>query len=407
MVNRNLIKPIPYPNKNRENLNNQLQDLASNTNKKDTVFYEYEIVNKKKENQLARKQARYYGLCLCTRWFFLLAGNAILIAIICSICAILLYVNTPVGFTAKPLTYGQSCISGSTTCDTVAGLTCNTSSVCDCYGNQYWNGTDCVCPSNSTFDGLACITLQGYLQPCTSTANCYNLFTCDNQTNACLCPSTSNSYYTQYWKGSTDDLYGLNGGSCVAKTSWNTACNAYGIESCQEWLGLSCNYVAIGGGTTNWKCSCNTGYYWSTTSSICTLQVTTVGGSCLGAATGETPCSTSITSLYCNTGTYQCQCSNSATYYYNTNTGLCTLKGGYMSTCLFDSWCNTTQGLYCFLSSSGTPCSCPTYPGGYNYCDCPNTQYWDGQKCTSKVAAGTSCIGDYSCTDNTCTFGYC
>jgi hypothetical protein len=151
MVNRNLITPII----NQKSMNDvKLQNMVKNTNQKDTLFYEYEIVDKKKESKLARKQARYYGLCLCTRWFFLLAGNAILISIICSICAILLYVNTSIGSTTKPLTYGQSCINGSTSCDALKGLTC-VSSLCLCYSNKVWNGTDCVCQTNQYWDGLA------------------------------------------------------------------------------------------------------------------------------------------------------------------------------------------------------------------------------------------------------------
>ena len=83
----------------------QIHSLISNTDEKDMIFYEYEIVNKDKEKKWGKKQARKYGLCLCSRWLFLLVGNAILVALICAICAILLYVNTTNDVTVKPLGY--------------------------------------------------------------------------------------------------------------------------------------------------------------------------------------------------------------------------------------------------------------------------------------------------------------
>ena len=89
-----------------------IHQLITNANDKDMIFYEYEIVDREKEQKWARKQARKYGLCLCSRWLFLLVGNAILVALICAICAILLYVNTPIDLTYQPLSYGRSCSTG-------------------------------------------------------------------------------------------------------------------------------------------------------------------------------------------------------------------------------------------------------------------------------------------------------
>lgn len=132
----------------------QIHQLISNTNEKDMLFYEYEIVDKDKEAKWASKQARKHGLCLCSRWLFLIIGNAILIALTCSTCAILLYVNTPVGLTVKPLTYSETCVVGTTSCDSLRYLVC-TSGTCVCDSNRSWNGTDCTCTATQYWDGLA------------------------------------------------------------------------------------------------------------------------------------------------------------------------------------------------------------------------------------------------------------
>jgi hypothetical protein len=89
-----------------------IHELINETHENDMIFYEYEIVDREKEQKWARKQARKYGLCLCSRWLFLLVGNAILVALICSISAIILYVNTPIDLTYQPLSYGRSCSTG-------------------------------------------------------------------------------------------------------------------------------------------------------------------------------------------------------------------------------------------------------------------------------------------------------
>lgn len=447
MANRNLIKSNPHSNQNNT-FENEIKDLSSDTNKQDTVFYEYEVVDKPKENKLARKQAWYHGLCVFSRWFFLFAGNVFLIAIICIICAILLYANSPSGYTSKPLTYGQSCTLGSTICDSVAGLTCNSSFICDCSSNQYWNDTDCICPLNSTFDGLACLTAQGYSQPCSSSEQCFNLFTCDSDTNTCLCPSVPVSYYTQYynvtyssqyWTGGAGDLYGYSGGKCQYKQSWGglylpcispnplsipctwVSCNTYGNQMCQQDLGLTCNYGLVGAynipNWKGWRCMCDTGYYWSAIGSAisppasyttvginigCVPQITTVGTSCANAGYMETPCSSNL-NLLCDPTTKTCQCSSN--YYFNTNTNLCTLKGNYMDPCLFDSWCNSTIGLTCF--DNGVACSCPTN-NGYWYCDCKKgTSYWDNQQCSNLLASGSKCSANYMCSSSSCAYGYC
>jgi len=89
-----------------------IHKMILNTDEKDMVFYEYEIVDRRAEEKWAKKQARKYGLCIFSRWLFMLFGNLVLIILICSICAILLYVNTPTDLTYQPLTYGRSCSTG-------------------------------------------------------------------------------------------------------------------------------------------------------------------------------------------------------------------------------------------------------------------------------------------------------
>ena len=47
-----------------------------------------------------------------------------------------------------------------------------------------------------------------------------------------------------------------------------------------------------------------------------------------------------------------------------------------------NSWnipCDSTLGLICSYGT-GTDCKCPTTYGA-NYCDCPNTHYWNGTRC--------------------------
>lgn len=152
---RNLITPVGQSSSSALPVNSQqIHDLISSTNEKDMLFYEYEIVDKDKEAKWASKQARKYGMCLCSRWLFMIIGNAILIALTCSTCAILIYVNTPVGITVKPLSYGDSCVVGSNACDSVRLLSCS-NSICDCTSGRTWNGTDCACATNKYWDGLA------------------------------------------------------------------------------------------------------------------------------------------------------------------------------------------------------------------------------------------------------------
>ena len=91
-------------------------DEKLNTEEKDMIFYEYEIVDRRAEEKWARKQARRYGLCIFSRWVFMLFGNLVLIILICGTSAIILYVNTPTDLTYQPLSYGRSCSTGFLNC---------------------------------------------------------------------------------------------------------------------------------------------------------------------------------------------------------------------------------------------------------------------------------------------------
>lgn len=130
----------------------QAHDIIKNTNDRDMLFYEYEIVDKEVEAKMGRKVARKFGYCMCSRWLFFLIGNFVIVALICALCGILIYVNTPTGSTLKPLTYLEVCTSGSDNCDPLRHLLC-TSSLCQCQTNMVWNGTDCSCNSTLYFDG--------------------------------------------------------------------------------------------------------------------------------------------------------------------------------------------------------------------------------------------------------------
>jgi hypothetical protein len=132
----------------------QVQEIIKNSNEKDLVFYEYEIVNKDAEERLGGRIARQFGYCLCRRWLFILIGNMILVGLTISTCGILLYVNTVVDDPGpKPLGYLVSCTSGTNNCDSVARLQCS-GSQCVCQTNMIWNGTDCDCVTlTQYFDG--------------------------------------------------------------------------------------------------------------------------------------------------------------------------------------------------------------------------------------------------------------
>lgn len=381
----------------------QINTLVANSDNQDMIFYEYEIVNKKKERQWGMKQARKYGLCLCSRWLFLLIGNAILVTLICGVCAILLYVNEPVDVTIKPLDYNVFCSTGTNNCDTIRNLVC-TSNVCSCYSNYVWNGTDCACTANMYWDGLACISYQGYQQTCSPNLPCSttpNLLTCDDKSGTCLCASTSTFYYTHFYTGAVTDYYGNLGGTCQIKTTAGVDCTAYGVKSCMEWLNLTCSHGPI---NNYLNCYCYNGYYWNTITGACVIQGTTVGTTCVGTYSNY-GCNYN-SSLVCSAST--CQCATN--FFYHTGVSACTVKRGYQGWCQDTTWCNTTALVQCFLSITSTTvpaCNCPQ-TSLLNTCDCPKGFWWDGQICVATKGLNSPCPGQYACTSPfICIYGYC
>lgn len=136
----------------------QLHQFVSKRHEDNMLFYEYEIVDKAKETKWVKREAKNKGLCLFSGWLFIFIGNAVLIAITCTICAILLFINSAasnnVTVTTNGNTYGNTCVAGSNDCDSSHYLVCTTGT-CTCYSNRVWDGTDCACSANQYWDGVA------------------------------------------------------------------------------------------------------------------------------------------------------------------------------------------------------------------------------------------------------------
>jgi hypothetical protein len=88
------------------------------------IFYEYDIVDKKGEEQYLTEQLRNKGLCICSRWIFVLLGNLFILLLVGGIIGLLYYVNLPPDPVKAPLEFNETCITGRTSCNTVANLQC-------------------------------------------------------------------------------------------------------------------------------------------------------------------------------------------------------------------------------------------------------------------------------------------
>lgn len=57
--------------------------------------------------------------------------------------------------------------------------------------------------------------------------------------------------------------------------------------------------------------------------------------------------------------------------------------------------------------SASTGCNC--YSTSYAYmCDCAVTDFWDGQRCTTRHLFNSTCPGQYACGSNlVCYLGHC
>ena len=150
---------------------------------------------------------------MCQRWVCMLIGNLIIIAIICGLIGLLVYLNTSTDTTKQPKTYLETCTTGSSDCNTVADLKCP-NGTCLCNSNKSWNGTDCVCITDWYWDGynwyanspkfsfffflnldyFSSITNKLFGESCSTSAPCMSYLQCDNTTNQCVCSSTT--YYT-------------------------------------------------------------------------------------------------------------------------------------------------------------------------------------------------------------------
>ncbi len=157
ITNQNIIEINPSHLLQSTNLriglqNPQIQTIASQSKNQDIIFYEYEIVDKKAEDKYIKETIRGKGLCLCKRWHCILVGNLTIITFVCAILGLLVYMNTSITSTSKPLSYWDTCTIGSSNCDKLADLKCP-NGTCLCSSTKNWNGTDCVCPTNQYYDG--------------------------------------------------------------------------------------------------------------------------------------------------------------------------------------------------------------------------------------------------------------
>ena len=78
----------------------------------------------------------------------------------------------------------------------------------------------------------------------------------------------------------------------------------------------------------------------------------------------------------------------------------------YTDSCDSVYLCDYRLNLVC-SSGSGTGCSCPNTLGA-SKCDCNQTQYWTGSKCTDRVTYNAACNNTYQCLANiglTCSTG--
>lgn len=276
----------------KDNLNSQSQyqqqqqqrsnraSLVQNGQSTDVLFYEYEIVDKKKESKFISEQLRKKGYCICSRWIFVVAGNIIILLIIAGLLGLLMYLNTPADPTKAPLSYNEACVSGSTSCNTIANLQC-LDSKCACLSNMVYNGTDCICnTSTSYWDGAYCNSLKQYGESCNLTAPCLSYLLCDNTTLTCNC--SFGKYYSN--------------GACITQSTYGTlGCTSY--MQCQYYLGLTC---------TGSICKCNTYYYWDGTQ--CTIQLSW-NVACPNNANFASACNTTAGLVACsaqNSGSCQC-----------------------------------------------------------------------------------------------------
>lgn len=153
-------------------------------------------------------------------------------------------------------------------------------------------------------------------------------------------------------------------GTCQDKGGYNSDCRSYGTSSCQEWLGLSCEYLTDQGNV--YACRCNSTSYFDQTLQTCQPLVYDASWPCYDSSS----CASSL-GLQCINNTCQCP----SNYFWNNVTNTCNVKQSYQSLCYQDTWCDDSLGLVC--NTAGYSCNCPTSSTAYK-CDCLIQYYWDG-----------------------------
>lgn len=312
-------------------------------------------------------------------------------------------------------TYTEHC-NQTTECRTDLGLICaeingqcncpNTTVVqtCDCPSTSYWTGSTCVGRSNylgksQTRNSIfAEVSFLGACSVSDTSYQCQSSLYCNG--SKCIC-----SPNTQYWNSTANQCYAVdeyralcnqstsyscdasvslyclrdgqgsqcpfnvtvnaascdcangtywNGGSCVAKKSYNVPC--FWNCECNSNLSLQC---------LNMTCVCPSKFHWSTSTSSCAPQLNYTQGPCSNSSDcdtsqgltcslpGMTPCNCPMPSVN-NT----CDCL--PTQFYDSNLTSCQALHLYNDTCDGNYMCDWTVGLFCQLNLTSTMnCSCP------------------------------------------------
>ncbi|CAF1544843.1 unnamed protein product [Adineta ricciae] len=293
-----------------------------------------------------------------------------------------------------PSTYywtGSSC----TTRSSVLGSCSVANTSYQCLSNLYCNGTKCICEENTYYwNGTAseCFPIDKYMAAC-DVATAYS---CDTSVGlSCVaagqgsqCPFNA----TASWSCDCANLTYWNGGSCVSKKLVDTSC--FWNCECDSDRGLSC---------LNMTCLCPKYYYWSTVENppACVLQKNYSETQCFNTtqcdSTQGLTCYLSGTACNCPTTSVINMCDCLPTQYYDYSRLSCQNLLLYNDSCTANYMCNSNVGLFCQTSvNNANNCSCPETSRA-NMCDCNASSYWNGIKCTPRLAPNVSCTYDYEC----------
>lgn len=277
---------------------------------------------------------------------------------------------------------GQSC---STVSQCINSSSCS-SGKCQCTTNYYYSIAIGICTAQLAYDSTCWL---GDYQ-CLNNTKCYDLTT-TTSTDTCGCDS---AYY--YYDGTSCALYATYNQACAPSTfgpicdtqTRNLVCSGsvctclstqfYNGSSCVTLrsFGFSCSSTSqcIANAFCNSSniCTCNSGYYFDTTTGVCTLKLTY-----LQACTATVQCSTN---MYCSSSA--CTCITSM--YYN---GIsCVSRPTYGETCSPSIPCNTALGLVCTS----------------NVCQCSSTQYWSTLSNSTNICADLRTLGQTCSSESAC-----